>query len=126
MKRERDRAAAGAVEDDALRFLGQLAPRGFEVEVVGAGEAGRGPACNKGEGGCDLAQGTTAPFLIDERVVGDDEVGVEDHLLPEAVAGGAGALRGVEGEQARLDLGDGEAGDRAGEFLGEDDAAGGA
>ena len=28
-------------------------------------------------------------------------------------------------EQARLDLGDGEAADRAGEFLGEDDAAGG-
>ena len=68
----------------------------------------------------DLAQGTTAPFLIDKRVVGDDEVLVEHQLLAEAVAGGAGALRRVEAEQARLDLGDGEAADRAGEFLGEE------
>jgi hypothetical protein len=57
-------------------------------------------------------------------VVGDDEVLVEHELLAEAVAGGAGALRRVEGEEARLDLGDGEAADRAGEFLGEGDAAG--
>ena len=49
-------------------------------------------------------------------MVGDDEILVEDELLAEAVAGRAGALRGVEGEQARLDLGDGEAGDGAGEF----------
>ena len=61
-----------------------------------------------------------------QRVVGDDEVLVEDQFLAEPVAGRAGALRRVEREQPRLDLGDGEAGDRAGEFLGEDDAAGGA
>ena len=72
----------------------------------------------------DLAQGTTAPFLIDKRVVGDDEVLVEHQLFAEAVAGGAGALRRVEAEQARLDLGDGEAADGAGELLGEEDAAG--
>ena len=36
---QRDRAAAGAVEDDVARFLGQLAPRRVEVEVIGAGEA---------------------------------------------------------------------------------------
>ena len=34
----------------------------------------------------------------------------------------AGAERIVEGEQARLDLGNGEAGDRAGEFLREQHA----
>ncbi len=59
-------------------------------------------------------------------MVGDDEVLVEHQLLAEAVAGGAGALRRVEAEQARLDLGDGEAADGAGELLGKDDAAGGA
>ena len=59
-----------------------------------------------------------------EAVVGDDEVLVEHQFLAEAVAGRAGALRRVEAEQPRLDLGDGEAGDGAGEFLGEDDAAG--
>ena len=57
-------------------------------------------------------------------MVGDDEVLVEHQLLAEAVAGGAGALRRVEAEQPRLDLGDGEAGDGAGEFFGEEDAAG--
>jgi hypothetical protein len=36
----------------------------------------------------------------------------------------AGAEGRVEGEQARLDLGDGEAGDRAGEVFGEGDALG--
>lgn len=58
-------------------------------------------------------------------MIGDDEILVEHELLAEAVAGGAGALGGVEREQARLDLGDGEARDGAGELLGEDDAVGG-
>src|SRR3546814_9599605 len=66
----------------------------------------------------------TTLFRSREILVGDDELGVEQQLLAKAVAGGAGALRSVEAEQARLDLGDGEAGDRAGEFFGEDDAAG--
>ena len=56
-----------------------------------------------------MAQGTTAPLAIEQIVVGDDEVLVEHQLLAEAVAGRAGALRGVEAEQPRLDLGDGEA-----------------
>ena len=51
-----------------------------------------------------LAQGTTAPFLIDSVMVGDDEVLVEHQFLAQPVAGGAGALGGVEGEQARLDF----------------------
>src|SRR3546814_5317689 len=62
----------------------------------------------------------TTLFRSREILVGDDELGVEQQLLAKAVAGGAGALRSVEAEQARLDLGDGEAGDRAGEFFGED------
>ena len=48
-------------------------------------------------------------------------------LLPlaKAIAIGTRALRGVEREETRRDFGDGEAADRAGEFLGKDDAVGG-
>ncbi len=35
-----DGLAAGAVEDDVLRFLGEVGPRHVELEIVGAGEAG--------------------------------------------------------------------------------------
>ena len=58
-------------------------------------------------------------------LVGDYEFGVELLAFSEAVAGGAGALRGVEGEEARFDLRDGEARDGAGEFFAEDYAVGG-
>ncbi len=50
----------------------------------------------------------------------DDEVGVEIELGAEPVAGRAGAERVVEREQPRLDLGDREARDRAGEFRRKD------
>ncbi len=46
-------------------------------------------------------------------------------LDAEPAAFRAGAERVVEGEQARLDLRNGEAGDRAGEFFREDEALGG-
>jgi hypothetical protein len=45
-------------------------------------------------------------------------------LGAQAIAGRAGAMRVVEGEQPRLDLGNGEAGDRAGELLREQSAHG--
>src|SRR3546814_4930063 len=69
-----------------------------------------------------LGPGDDGALLEAEGFVGDDEFGVE--LLPfaQAVAGGAGALGGVEGEEARFDLGYGEAADGAGELLAEDDA----
>ena len=57
-------------------------------------------------------------------LVGDDQVGVDVLLDAEAAALRAGAERIVEREQPRLDLGDGEAGHRAGELLGEHHAAG--
>ena len=60
--------------------------------------------------------------LYDLQIVRHDELRVEEALRAEAVAGGAGALRAVEGEQPRLDLLDGEAAFRAGE-LGAEDAA---
>ena len=57
--------------------------------------------------------------------VGDDQLRVEFLPLAKPVAFGAGALRCVEGEEARGDFGDGKAADRAGEFLAEHDAVGG-
>jgi hypothetical protein len=71
-----------------------------------------------------LAPGRDGAVFEAERRVGDHEAFVEEQLHPEPVAGGAGAEGRVEGEQARLDLGDGEAGDRAGEVFGEGDALG--
>ena len=125
MKREGDRAALGAVEDDVVDLLGQVLPRRLQAEAELARRGCRAPACNKGEGGLELGPGDDRALLDAERLVGDDQLRIEQLLLAEPVAARAGALRRVEAEQPRLDLGDGEAGDRAGEFLGEDDAAGG-
>ncbi len=87
--------AAGAVEDDALRLLGQLAPRDVEVEVVGAGEAGQHLHVIR-RGRLRLGPGHDRALGDREVVVGDDEVLVEDQFLAEPVAGRAGALRRVE------------------------------
>src|SRR3546814_11413429 len=57
-------------------------------------------------------------------MVGDDEVGVEFEPFAQPVARGTRALRSVEAEQPRFDLGDREARDGAGEFFGEDQAVG--
>ena len=122
---QRHRLALGAAQHDLARFLGQFAPRRGEVEVVGAGEAAEHlHVIRRGRVGL----GPRHDRALGDRqgVVGDDEILVEQHLFAKAVARRAGALRGVEREQARLDLGDGEARDGAGEFFGEDDAAGGA
>ncbi len=119
-----DGLAARAVEDDAFRLVGKVLPRHRELEPVGAGEAGQHLHVIR-RGRVGLGPGHHRALGDREVVVGDDEVLVEHHLLAEAVAHRAGALRGVEAEQARLDLGDGEAADRAGELLGEGDAAGG-
>ena len=105
---EGDRAAAGAVEDDVLRLLGQVLPRHVRGRNRRRGRGWTAPACNKGWA-AGLGPGDDRALGDREVVVGDDEVLVEDHLLAEAVAGRAGALRRVEAEQPRLDLGDGEA-----------------
>ena len=51
--------------------------------------------------------------------IGDDLLGIEELLSAEAVAARAGADRTVEGEQPRLELGQGVVADRAGEFVRE-------
>ena len=64
----------------------------------------------------ELAHGATAPSRRLFLRIGDHQVGIEEHLRAKPVAHRAGAEGIVEREQARLDLRNGEAGDRAGEL----------
>ena len=112
---------AGAIEDHLLRLFRQLRPRRVEGEAVVPGQ--------RVEGLQVIGRGRLAPRrdgVPAERqgMIGDDEGGVDHALGAEAVADRAGAVGVVEGKQPRLDLGNGEAGDRAGELFGEDDAGG--
>ena len=116
---EADRVLAGAVKDRLLRPLWQVLPFGVERELVVLAERLQrlhviGARRLRPRRDRAAAQG---PVLV-----GNDEIGVDVLLDPEPAAGRAGAERIVEGEQPRLDLGDGEARDRAGEFLREDQA----
>ncbi len=115
-----DRLGAGAVEDRDLGAVGKLGPGLGHREAEMAGERlQRLAVIGRGR----LGPGGDGALLQAERGIRDDHVRVDAHLVAETVAGRAGAEGVVEGEQARLDLGDREAGDRAGEFRGEDDAA---
>jgi hypothetical protein len=120
---EGDGSPARAAKDHVASFLGELRPGRFEVEVVGARKAGEDLHVVRGRR-IGLGPRDDGALLEGERVIGDDEVLVKHQLLAEAVARGAGALRRVEGEEPGLDLGDGEAGYRTSEFLGEDDPPG--
>ena len=86
-----------------------LGERLERLGVIGRGIAGLGPGQDRA-----IAQR--------QRGIGHDEIGFEFELGAETVAVGAGAEGIVEGEEPRLDLLDGEARNRAGEFLREDDA----
>ena len=121
---QRDGLALRSVEDGLRREVGQVLPRGVEVEREFARE-GAEHLHVIGAGRVRFRPGDDRALLDAEVVVGDDEVFIEDQLLAEPVARGACALGGVEAEQARFDLADREAADGTGEFLAEDDAAGG-
>ena len=89
-----------------LEMLGER----FEgLQIIG--RAGAGPGRDR-----TLAQG--------ELRIGDNQLGIDGLLDTETAAMRAGAKRIVEGEQARLDFGDGEAGHRAGEFGRKDNPLG--
>ena len=63
--------------------------------------------------------------VIDLQVlVGHHQAFVKEELRPKTIAFRAGAEGRVEGKQPRLDLGDGEAANRAGEVFAEGDALG--
>src|SRR6185503_15619337 len=102
------------------RLLRQVLPFGVEREAVVLGERvqrldviRRRRLRPRRDGA--LAQGCVA--------VGDDQIGVDVLLDAEPAAFRAGAERVVEREQPRLDFRNGEAGYRAGEFLGEHEPA---
>ena len=111
-----DAVAVGAVEEEVLLLLGELVPRLVEVDLVALGDrlgdllvVARRPARPRQ----DRALGER------QRRVRDDEVGVDLHLRAQAGAARAGAVRGVEGEHPRLELGHRDAAVQAGEALGE-------
>ena len=118
---ESDLVIAGAEQDGVARLLRQVLPRRGHRELVMLGQRferlgviGRGIA--------GLGPGQDGALAQRQRLIGHDEIGLESELGAETVAFGAGAEGIVEREQPRLDLLDGEAGDRAGELLREDHA----
>ena len=115
---ELDLVVAGAVQQCCLRLLRQVLPLGVERELVELAERGQrldviGRGRFRPRRDRALAQG--------RLLVGNDEVLVDMLLDAEAAAGRAGAIGVVEREQPRLDLGNGEAGNRAGELFREQD-----
>ena len=72
-------------------------------------------------GRCRQAHGAVRAAGERQVLVLDDTLGIEELPDAEAVAARAGARRVVEGEQARLELGQRVAADVAGEAVGEDE-----
>ena len=118
---EADLVAAGAVQDHLSGLVGQLPERGVHREVVVPGQGLQGLGVERRGA---LGPGRDRPLVQGLVLVGDNPVGVERQLHAQAVADRAGAIGIVEREQPGLDLADREAGDRAGEFLGEQQAPG--
>jgi hypothetical protein len=120
--REPNLGFARAVEDRLLGLLRQILPLGVERELVVLAERGErlhviGRRRFRPRRYRALAQRAL--------LVGNDEVGIDVLLDAEPAAFRAGAERVVEREQPRLDFRNGEARDRAGELLRENEALGG-
>ena len=106
-----------AVQQRLLRALGQRAPGGVHREGELLGEAGHDLLVVVG--GAHGPRGDRA-VCEGEVLVGDHQLGIDLEPLPQARALGAGAVGGVEGEGARLDVVDREGVVvRAGALLGE-------
>ncbi len=111
-----DLVAVRPVEEEVLLLLGELDPRRVELDLVAVGDrlddrlvVARVPH----------RPGHERALSDGERRVGDEQVGVDLLLGPKAGAARAGAVRGVEGEDARLQLGQADAVLGAREALGE-------
>ncbi|MPL73132.1 hypothetical protein SDC9_18925 [bioreactor metagenome] len=118
---ELDLVLARAVEEQLLHRFGQVLPGLALVKAVMLGQRLDG----LGEiGAFRFRPGGQRAGGDGQRLIGHDKPLVEEQLDPEPVTDRAGAEGRVEGEQPRLDLGDGEARDRAGEFLREGGAGG--
>ena len=94
--------AAGRPRASSSRSLVVLGERLERLAVIGRGRLAPRARWRRASG-VSVSSGTTS-------------VGSIAHLVADAAAGRAGAEGIVEREQPRLDLGDGEARDRAGEF----------
>ena len=107
---------AGAVDEEVALLLGQVVPGHVGVHFE-----------RRGDGLEDLLQPADGELAVRQQGALVDAHGAVGHherrvdLLggPEAVAGGAGAVRAVEAEDARLDLGQRDAAVHAGELLAE-------
>ena len=113
--------AAGAVEEDLAVLAGEVLPRGVDVDPVVVRDRFDQPL--------PVARVPDPPGLQSalaqgERRVRHDQLRVDDALEAEAVAAIAGSVRGVEGEDPRLELRDRGAAVEAGEALGEGEAVG--
>ena len=118
---ERDALLAGAVEEQVPVLLGHVVPRHAGVDAERLGDALEHllePAER------ELPVGKQRALVDADRAVGHDEAGIDLLGGPEAVAGRAGAVRVVEAEDARLDLGQRDAAVDAGELLAEGELAG--
>ena len=109
----------GPVEQELTLLLGKLAPRHVGREAERVGDAAQQPVV-------PAAGGTGARPRLD-RTLGQRQVRVRhdqrrvDHQpAPDSGADGAGTVRAVEAERARLDLREADAARRAGELLGVD------
>src|SRR3546814_18081236 len=109
--------------DDELYLAGQLLPRRFERKAIGFAEAFEHLHIVR-RGRVRFRPRHHRTLLQAQRMVGDDEFGVEFEPFAKPVARRAGALRRVAAEQSRLDLGDGDTRNGTGEIFGEDDAVG--
>src|SRR5450759_2908577 len=113
---EGDALLAGAVQEEVALLLGQLVPR---LVGVDAERGGDGPERLFEPAERELPVRQQRALVDADRPVGDDERRVDLLRGPQAVTGGAGAVRAVEAEDTRLDLGQRDAAVHAGELLGE-------
>ena len=109
---------AGAVQEELALRLGQVLPRGLEVDLVPVGDRLDDLLV---EARVDDRPGHERALRDREARVGHDQVGVDLALRAEAGAPRAGAVRRVEREDARRQLGQRDAVVGAGELLGVGD-----
>ncbi len=119
---EPDLGFAGAVQDRVLGLLRQVLPLGVERELVVLAERGQRLHVIRRRRFRPRRDRALAQRALR---VGDDQTGVDVLLNAKAAAFRAGAEWIVEREQPRLDFGNGETGDRAGELFREHQTLGG-
>ena len=90
-----------AVKENLDSFLGKLTNRDVDGEIMAFANSGQAFQPPRFLG--DAIERANATFGDSEV---RDEIGVDFHASPETGTSRAGALRGIEGEEARLELGD--------------------